>query len=260
MKPALHAPPPPRGLRWTHDEKRQIPGPGTTRRAFLSRRRQLARCAPSAPWAARRRLSSAPKAPTSRRRRQPLHRLLRLLGPMILGHAFPPVVEAIERRGRNSPASAPPRRRGRPRRAVRGLLPVHRKAALRQLRHRGHHVGHPPGPRRHRPQVHRQVRRLLPRPLRRPAGQGRLRRGHLRHPRLGRRSRGDRPAHPGPALQRSCRGRSRLRRAPRRRSPAVIVEPVVGNAGCIPPRPGYLEAVCARSPGSTARCSSSTRS
>ena len=138
-------------------------------------------------------------------------------GPMILGHAFPPVVEAIERAARNSrQLRRIHRRRSRPRRAHRCVLSGNREAPLRQLRHRSHHVRHPPGPRRHRPQPHRQVRRLLPRPRRRPAGQSRLRRRHLRHPRLSRRARRHRRSHPRAPLQRPRRRRSGIRRASQR--------------------------------------------
>ena len=39
----------------------------------------------------------------------------------------------------------------------------------------------------------------------------------------------------------------------------VIVEPVVGNMGCVPPAAGLPRRLCARSPRAKARCSSSTR-
>ena len=41
---------------------------------------------------------------------------------------------------------------------------------------------------------------------------------------------------------------------------AVIVEPVCGNMGCVPPRAGYLRGAARADARSTARCSSSTRS
>ena len=79
------------------------------------------------------------------------------------------------------------------------------------------------------------------RPRRRLAGQGRLRRRHLWHSRLCGR----------------CRKRSRtspwlcpITISPQSRAAfaahpgdiaAIIVEPIVGNAGCVPPAPGYLE-------------------
>ena len=57
-------------------------------------------------------------------------------GPMILGHAFPPVVEAIQRAAaRLRQLRRFHRRRGRPRRTHHRLLSRHRENALRQLRH-----------------------------------------------------------------------------------------------------------------------------
>ena len=35
---------------------------------------------------------------------------------------------------------------------------------------------------------------------------------------------------------------------------AVIVEPVAGNMGCVPPSPGFLEGAAAKLPGGTAHC------
>ena len=162
-------------------------------------------------------------------------------GPMILGHAFPPVVEAIERAARNSRQLRRLHgRRGRSGRAHRRLFPGHREVALRQLRHRGHDERDPVGPRRHRAQDYHQVRGLLPRPRRRPAGQGRLRRGYLGIPGSAGVPEEIAALHPRPALQQS-RPRSKPPSPPIRRQIAcVIVEPVVGNAGCIPPAPGYL--------------------
>ena len=133
---------------------------------------------------------------------------------MILGHAYPAVVEAIQRAAANGAsfgASTPTE--GELAEMIICRCSVDRKAALRQLRHRGDHVGHPRRPRLHRSQVHRQVRGLLSRPRRRPAGQGRLGSRDLRHPRLRRRARRDRPLHPRAALQRCRRRRGRLRRA-----------------------------------------------
>ena len=138
-------------------------------------------------------------------------------GPMILGHAFPPVVEAIqEAAARSASFGASTQAEGDLAELVRAALSLHRKNALRQLRHRGDHVRHPARPRLHRAQVHRQVRRLLPRPRRWPARQSRLRRRHLRHSRLRGRAGRSRPLHPRAALQRRRRRRSRLRRASRR--------------------------------------------
>ena len=90
----------------------------------------------------------------------------------------------------------------------------------------------------HRPDQDRQVRGLLPRPRRQPAGARRL---------------GGRDARPARLARRPARGRRRRRSPCRSTTPrrsraslrragaeiaAVIVEPVVGNMGCVPPRPG----------------------
>ena len=131
-----------------------------------------------------------------------------------LAMRLPEVIEAIidaARKGTSFGASTPIG--DRPGRGRRRGVPVDREAALRQLRNRSHHVGHPPGARRHQAQIHRQVRRLLSRPQRCAAGEGRLRRRHARHSRLGRGAGRVRPVHPGAALQRSQGGRSSLRQA-----------------------------------------------
>ena len=70
--------------------------------------------------------------------------------------------------------------------------------------------------------------------------EGRLRRRDARAPRLARRPGRPREAHAHAAVQRPRRGRAALRRARRRPSPAVIIEPVVGNMGVLVPKPGYL--------------------
>ncbi len=80
-------------------------------------------------------------------------------GPMILGHAFPPVVEAIERAARKSAsfgastASEADLAEQLDSPATREL----KRCALSQLGHGGHHVGHPAGARSHRAQDYRQV-------------------------------------------------------------------------------------------------------
>ena len=113
---------------------------------------------------------------------------------------------------------------------------------------------HPPGPRLHRPRPHRQVRRLLPRPRRFAAGEGRLRHGHARH----RRHAGVPQAFCDTTIalpfNSARRRRSRRSARTRRRIAAVIVEPVVGNMGCVPPRPGFLEAHARDHRPRTARC------
>ena len=110
----------------------------------------------------------------------------------------------------------PGRGRGAAGRGDRGQSPCGGAGPAGLLRHRGHHVGDPAGPRLHRPVQDRQVRRLLPRSCRRAAGLRRIRGRHLRPARLRRRHRchhrrGDRRA-----LQRHRRGASGFRRASRR--------------------------------------------
>ena len=94
-------------------------------------------------------------------------------GPMILGHAWPPVVEAIAEaaRARHLLRRAL-RARGRAGRARGAHGALHREGPLRLLRHRGHDERAPARPRVHRPPEDPEVRRLLPRPRRRPARRG----------------------------------------------------------------------------------------
>ncbi len=109
-------------------------------------------------------------------------------GPMILGHAFPPVVEAIERAARNSASfGASTAAEADLAERIAACYPAIEKmrfvssgteATMSAIRLARAATG-----RKH----HRQIRRLLSRPRRRPARQSRLRRRHLRNPRLGRR-------------------------------------------------------------------------
>lgn len=131
------------------------------------------------------------------RGRQALRGLCRLLGP------DDPRPQPSGRARRGAPATRPRpvlwradragSGNGRP-----GLLhgAVDGDGAHGQLRHRGDHERHPPGPRLHRARQHHQVRRLLPRSLRQPAGEGRLRRPDLRRAELPGRSGGLRQAQP----------------------------------------------------------------
>ena len=105
---------------------------------------------------------------------------------------------------RGTSYGAPDRGRGRAGRGDRRPY-AGRAGPLRLLRHRGHDVGDPAGPRLHRPRRRREVRRLLPRPRRRPARLGRLRPDHLRGARHARRTRERDGADPRPALQRPRR-------------------------------------------------------
>ena len=76
-----------------------------------------------------------------------------------------------------------------------------------------------------------------------------------------------RPASPPapPPTRSRCRGTTKRPCAPsstptRGQIAAVIVEPVCGNMGCVPPRAGYLAGAARAHPRRTARSSSSTRS
>ncbi len=121
------------------------------------------------------------RAVRPRRRRQPLHRLRRLLGG-----ADP----RARRSGRGGGRRPRRRERDHLRRAdgARGGAgradPVHdagaREDALRLLGDGGDHVGAARGARLHRAPPHHQGRRRLPRPRRFAAGQGRLGRGLAR--------------------------------------------------------------------------------
>jgi glutamate-1-semialdehyde 2,1-aminomutase len=101
-------------------------------------------------------------------------------------------------------------------------------------------VGDPARARRHRARAHRQVRGLLPRPRRQLPGEGRQRRIDLRRADLAGRAQGladltltlpynDFDA--ATALFDECGGDIA----------GLIIEPVVGNANCLPPREGYLQ-------------------
>ena len=165
-------------------------------------------------------------------------------GPAILGHAHPGVIDAVKRAAdKRALVRRADRARGPLRRAVRNALPVHRQAALRVERHRGDHERHPRGARLHGARRHRQVRGLLPRSRRSPAREGGQRPRDVRRARLGGRPRGHRAG---------TRSRSRSTIVPRstqlfaergKEIAAVIVEPVVGNMGCVPPEPGFLASI-----------------
>ena len=137
-------------------------------------------------------------------------------GPMILGHAHPAIVGAIQKRGR---ARDELRRPHRARGALRGDalrdLSVDRDGARRLERHRGDDGGAPRCARLHRARRRREVRGLLPRPCRLPAREGGQRRGHVRRPRLRRSPRRDGRQHRHAPVQRRERPAGALRGAGR---------------------------------------------
>ena len=99
-------------------------------------------------------------------------------GPMILGHAHPAVVEAVQGR-RQRPVVRRPYAGGdrTGHRDHRPGAPVHRSVG--ELRHRSHHERGATGSGVHRPGQGRQVLRLLPRARRRTAGRRWFRGRHL---------------------------------------------------------------------------------
>ena len=209
-------------------------------------RRELARARDSraSGWASRVFMRARRGRVPRGRRRPQLPRLGHVLGPADPGPRRPGDARG-RRRGRRSAGTsfgAPPGR-GRARRGDLRRRPAHRAGALRLLRHRGRDERHPPRPRLHRPRPHPEVRRLLPRPRRLAAG----RRGLRRAPRSGIPSSPGVPTGVRPTRRRcpttTWRPRPRRSRATARGSPAVIIEPVAGNMGVVPPEPGFLEAL-----------------
>ena len=124
---------------------------------------------------------------------------------LILGHAPPAVVEAVQRGDRvGTVVSGPHRARGSTGRGSVSPPSVRRARALHQLGHGGDHERGAAGPRVHRPPEDRQVRGRLP-----------------RHPRLGHGERHARPQGrrwpPPPEAGRLVRGHSARRREERGR-------------------------------------------
>ena len=94
-----------------------------------------------------------------------------------------------------------------------------------------------------RPREDRQVRRVLSRPRRRVSGPGRIGRADAGRPDQPRRDARRGRRHAGRQLQRSRR-RSSVSSTPTAvRSPRVIVEPIAGNMGVVPPADGFLRAL-----------------
>ena len=176
-------------------------------------------------------------------------------GPMILGHAHPAVVEAVQRAAADGLTlrRADARRRASWPREIIGRVGAGRADPAGQLRHRGHHERDPAGPRLHRPRQDRQVLRLLPRPQRRAARRRRLGRRDARPAVLARCHRRRRRRHDRVALQRHRRGRGGVRRV-RRRDRLRHHRGRRGQHGHRRRRCPATTPRCAASPPSTARC------
>ena len=87
------------------------------------------------------------------------------------------------------------------------------------------------------------------------SGQGRLRRADARHADQPRRhARGRRPTRWSPSYNDLGVGAAAVRRQPRSRSPRVIVEPIAGNMGVVPPADGFLRGAARHVHRRTARC------
>ena len=164
-------------------------------------------------------------------------------GPLIFGHADPETVAAVV------DAAADGTTFGAPTEAEVELAAeivvggaVDRAGPARLLGYRGGDERRPPRSRGHRPRPHPEVRGLLPRPRRRAARRRGLGRRHARHPVDARCSRRYRRRHDrlpyndadavADAFSRYGEGLA-----------CVLVEPVAGNMGVVPPEPGFLEAL-----------------
>ena len=162
-------------------------------------------------------------------------------GPLIHGHAPKGLAGAIARAARGgtsfgapSPLEVDARRTRLPADAVDRARP------LRQLRHRGRDERRSRGPRRHPARRHHQVPGVLPRPRRRLPGAGRFGRADLRHAGQPRRHRRRIRRHPRSRRTTISTRSGALFAAHRDRIAAVIVEPIAGNMGVVPPAEGFL--------------------
>ena len=176
-------------------------------------------------------------------------------GPLIHGHAPRGLVKALGRgRARRHELRRAEPARSRARRARARADAVARARALRQLRHRGDDERGPRGAGGDRPRPDRQVRGLLSRPRRCVSRAGRLRRADARRAdQPGRDARPRRPTRWSPATTISTRC-SALFDANRGQIAALIVEPIAGNMGVVPPADGFLRGLRDAVRRATARC------
>ena len=158
---------------------------------------------------------------------------------MILGHAHPGVLTAVrETAAPRHQLRRADRARDRARRG--GQATRCRRSSSCASSSSGTEAAmsaRPPGARGHGPQQDPQVRRLLPRPRRRAARRGRLGPRDARRSRLARRAAGDGRGHADRRRSTTSTASRDAVAAPRRRDRRVIVEPVAGNMGCVPPAP-----------------------
>ncbi len=180
-------------------------------------------------------------------------------GPLIFGHADPETVEAVREAALDGTTlRRADRARGRARRRDRRRGAVGRARPPRLVGHRGRDVGDPARARVHAPRPRAQVRRLLPRPRRPVPRERRLRARDARHPRVARRAVRRHGRHDRRATTTTSTASRRRSSAYGEGLAAIIVEPVAGNMGCVPPRRASSRR-CACSATRPARCSSSTR-
>ena len=167
-------------------------------------------------------------------------------GPLIFGHADPETVAAVRRGGRATARrfGAPTEARGRARRRDRRRGAVGREGAARLLGHRGGDERDPARARRSRAATGSSsspaATTATPTRCSPSAGSGLATLGIPSSPGVPTR-RG--AGHDRLPVQRRRRGRGRRRAATARASRAIIVEPVAGNMGVVPPEPGFLEAL-----------------
>ena len=162
-------------------------------------------------------------------------------GPLLLGHRPKPVIEALQAVLEiGTSFGAPTEREIELGRADPRSHAEHGTGSSGEFRDGGDDERSSRRPRVHRPRPDAQVRGLLSRPRRFAARQGRLGNGDTRDFRYGRRSESFAattivvPFNDLDAVEAAFREQGD-------RIACVIVEPVVGNMGCVPPQPGFLE-------------------
>ena len=163
-------------------------------------------------------------------------------GPMILGHADPGVLTILkETAARGTSFGAPTVLEIELASAVKDAMPSIElvrfvssgtEAAMSAIRLARAATGRAQDP---------QVRGLLPRARRRAARRGRLGPRDARDPRLARRAARDHRRHPDARRSTTSRPSATIVERHGDELACVIVEPVPGNMGCVPPAPGFLE-------------------